>query len=129
MEITKIERDNANQYVKDLNIMASSIDNLVNKLSGGNQQKVSISKWLNAKAEILILDEPTKGIDVGSKNEIYKLIRNLADSGTSIIFISSELPEIVNLSDRVFIFKEGKIVKEFLDLSNITDHDILKYAI
>lgn len=125
----KTEKENAKKYVDSLNIRTSSIDDLVDKLSGGNQQKVSISKWLNAKAEILILDEPTKGVDVGSKNEIYKLIREIADSGNSIIFISSELPEIINLSDRVFVFKEGKIVKEFLDIRDITEHDILQYAI
>lgn len=125
----KTEKNNAKKFVDSLNIRTSSIDVFVDKLSGGNQQKVSISKWLNAKAEILILDEPTKGVDVGSKNEIYKLIRELADSGKSIIFISSELPEIINLSDRILIFKEGKIVKEFLDLRNVMEHDILKHAI
>lgn len=125
----KTEKDNAQRYVDNLNIRTASIDVLINKLSGGNQQKVSISKWLNARSEILILDEPTKGVDVGSKNEIYKLIRELADLGTSIIFISSELPEIINLSDRILVFKEGRIVMEFSDIGNVTEHDILKYAI
>jgi len=77
----------------------------------------------------LIFDEPSRGIDVGSKNEVYKLIRSLADSGKSIIFISSELVEIINLSDRVIVFKDGKIVKELENHRDLQEYDVFKYAI
>ncbi len=117
------------KFVNELNIKTPSIYTIVDSLSGGNKQKVSIGKWLNANAQILIFDEPTKGIDVGSKNEIYKLIRTLADAGKSIIFISSELPEIVNLCDRILVFREGKIQKELINSEKITEHDVFKYAI
>jgi len=123
------EKNNAIKYIKDLSVKTPSIYTNIDSLSGGNKQKVSIAKWLNANSEILIFDEPTKGIDVGSKNEIYGLIRNLADSGKSIIFISSELPEILNLSDRIMIFREGKIVKELKNEMELKEYDIFKYAI
>ncbi|MHB8279270.1 MAG: sugar ABC transporter ATP-binding protein [Candidatus Humimicrobiaceae bacterium] len=123
------EKDNTEKFVKDLTIKTPSINTIVDSLSGGNKQKVSIAKWLNANSEILIFDEPTKGIDVGSKNDIYKLIRNLADSGNSIIFISSELPEILNLSDRILVFKDGKITNELINSEEVKEYDILKYAI
>ncbi len=122
-------KQNSLKIVRDLNIKTPTIYTIVDSLSGGNKQKVSIGKWINANAEILIFDEPTKGIDVGSKNEIYKLIRVLADSGKSIIFISSELPEIINLSDRIIVFREGKIIKELKNDVSTTEHNVFKYAI
>jgi ribose transport system ATP-binding protein len=125
----KAEKDNSLKYIKELSIKTPSIRTAVDSLSGGNKQKVSIAKWLNASSEILIFDEPTKGIDVGSKNEIYKLMRELADLGKSIIFISSELPEILNLSDRILVFKEGKIMKEINNSFDVQEYDIFKYAI
>lgn len=125
----KKEKENSEKYVNELSIKTPSIRTGVDSLSGGNKQKVSIAKWLNANSEILIFDEPTKGIDVGSKNEIYKLMRVLADLGKSIIFISSELPEILNLSDRVLVFKEGRIMKEINNGFDIQEYDIFKYAI
>lgn len=127
--LRKTEKDNSEKYINELSIKTPSIRTVVDSLSGGNKQKVSIAKWLNANSEILIFDEPTKGIDVGSKNEIYKLMRELADLGKSIIFISSELPEILNLSDRILVFKEGKIMKEINNSFNIQEYDIFKYAI
>ncbi len=122
-------KKNSLKIVKDLNIKTPSIYTIVDSLSGGNKQKVSIGKWINADSQILIFDEPTKGIDVGSKNEIYKLIRELANAGKSIIFISSELPEIVNLSDRILVFRDGKITKELINNEKVTEHDVFKYAI
>jgi len=89
----------ASQYVEKLNIRTPSIRQLVRNLSGGNQQKVVIAKWLIRNSDILIFDEPTRGIDVGAKSEIYKLIRELVDEGKSIIVISSELPEVLRLAD------------------------------
>ncbi|MCL5986398.1 MAG: sugar ABC transporter ATP-binding protein [Actinobacteria bacterium] len=123
------EKNKTEKFVKDLTIKTPSINTIVDSLSGGNKQKVSIAKWLNANSEVLVFDEPTKGIDVGSKNEIYKLIRDLADSGKSIIFVSSELPEILNLSDRILVFKDGKVTKELINSEEIKEYDILKYAI
>ena len=93
----------AKQYVEDLAIKCSSVKQVAKTLSGGNQQKVVIAKWLHAKSDILIFDEPTKGIDVGAKNEIYKLMNALAVEGKSIIMISSEMEEVLRLSDRIIV--------------------------
>jgi ribose transport system ATP-binding protein len=123
------ENNNTKKFVNALSIKTPKLSTVVETLSGGNRQKVSIAKWLNADSDILIFDEPTVGVDVGSKNEIYKLIRNLADTGKSIIFISSELPEIINLSDRILVFREGEIVKEIENNINLEEYDVFKYAI
>jgi len=100
-------------FSQKLSIKAYSSMQLVSKLSGGNQQKVVIAKWLAANPKILILDEPTRGIDVGAKAEIYALIDQLANQGIAIILISSELPEILGMSDRIIVLREGKQVSEF----------------
>jgi putative multiple sugar transport system ATP-binding protein len=100
------------QYRDQLNIKCSSIRQLALNLSGGNQQKVVLSKWLFANPDILILDEPTRGIDVGAKYEIYTIINRLASEGKGIIFISSELPEILGICDRIYVMRDGKIVGE-----------------
>ena len=89
----------------------SGTKQLCQYLSGGNQQKVVISKWLATHAKVLILDEPTRGIDVGAKAEIYKLMKELADDGISIIMVASELPEIINMSSRIAIMHEGSLIK------------------
>jgi putative multiple sugar transport system ATP-binding protein len=102
----------AEDFRKRLNIKSSSIYQKAGNLSGGNQQKVVLSKWIFTDPEVLILDEPTRGIDVGAKYEIYNIIDKLADEGKSIIFISSELPEILGICDRVYVMNEGKIVGE-----------------
>jgi ribose transport system ATP-binding protein len=99
---------NAEEYVKKLKIKTSGIGQSVNNLSGGNQQKVVIAKWLLTGANILVADEPTIGVDVGSRNEIYKLMENLTGNGVSIILISSYLPEVMGLSDRIMVMHEGK---------------------
>jgi putative multiple sugar transport system ATP-binding protein len=100
------------EYRDQLNIKCSSIRQLALNLSGGNQQKVVLSKWLFANPDILILDEPTRGIDVGAKYEIYTIINRLASEGKGIIFISSELPEILGICDRIYVMRDGKIVGE-----------------
>ena len=100
------------EYRDKLNIKCSSIRQLALNLSGGNQQKVVLSKWLFANPDILILDEPTRGIDVGAKYEIYTIINRLASEGKGIIFISSELPEILGICDRIYVMRDGKIVGE-----------------
>ena len=104
----KKERKVTEDYVKSLATKTPSVDQLVVNLSGGNQQKVVIAKWLVRDCDILIFDEPTRGIDVGAKNEIYKLMNKLAEEGKSIIMISSEMTEILRMSDRIVIMCEGK---------------------
>lgn len=103
----------AEEYRRKLNIKCSSVLQKTGNLSGGNQQKVLLSKWIFTQSDILILDEPTRGVDVGAKYEIYKIINNLADEGKAIILISSELPEILGMSDRIYVMNEGRIVGEF----------------
>lgn len=107
----KKEKEIVDVYAHKLSIKMSSTRQLCQYLSGGNQQKVVISKWLATHAKVLILDEPTRGIDVGAKSEIYKLMKELADSGISIIMVASELPEIVNMSSRIAVMHEGELVK------------------
>lgn len=114
-------------YRQSLNIKTPSIEQITRNLSGGNQQKVSIGKWLNTKPEVLILDEPTRGIDVGAKFEIYTIINSLIDEGMCIIMISSELPEIISMSDRIYVVAEGEITGE-LDASEATQDKIMEYA-
>lgn len=99
--------------IRDLNVKTPSMMQLAKNLSGGNQQKVLIAKALLTKPDVLILDEPTRGIDVGSKYEIYQLMHQLADEGIGIIMISSELPEVINMSDRIYVMSEGRITGEF----------------
>jgi putative multiple sugar transport system ATP-binding protein len=103
----------ANEYRKALNIRCSGVEQLVVNLSGGNQQKVVLSKWLFTKPELLILDEPTRGIDVGAKYEIYTIIDQLASEGKGILMISSELPELLGMCDRIYVMNEGRFVAEF----------------
>jgi len=103
----------ANDYRGKMKTKCESVEQNVNKLSGGNQQKVLLSKWMFANPDILILDEPTRGIDVGAKYEIYCIINQLAAEGKSVIMISSELPEVLGMSDRIYVLNEGKVVGEF----------------
>lgn len=107
------ERRLAAEMITKLGIRAYSIEQIVNKLSGGNQQKVVVSKWLAREPRILIVDEPTRGIDVGAKAEIHRLISELAQRGLAILMISSELPEVLGMSDRILVMREGKIAAEF----------------
>lgn len=117
----------ANEYKDDLTIKAPSIEQLVGNLSGGNQQKVSLGKWLFTKPNILILDEPTRGIDVGAKYEIYTIMNKLVDEGMSIIMISSELPEILGMSDRIYVVAHGQITGE-IEAIDATQDKIMELA-
>jgi ABC-type sugar transport system ATPase subunit len=99
--------------VKELDIRPPQIERLVRQLSGGNQQKVALAKWLLSQAKVLILDEPTRGVDVGTKVELYHIVADLAERGVGILFISSELPEILGMSDRALVMREGRLVGEF----------------
>ncbi|MBQ6122109.1 MAG: sugar ABC transporter ATP-binding protein, partial [Clostridia bacterium] len=103
----------AEEYRKKLNTKTPSVQQNVGNLSGGNQQKVLLAKWMYADPDILILDEPTRGIDVGAKYEIYCIINDLVAEGKSVIMISSELPEVLGMSDRIYVLNEGRIVGEF----------------
>ena len=108
------ERLLANHSIKQLSIRATGPDQIVNKLSGGNQQKVVVSKWLASDPKLLIMDEPTRGVDVGAKSEIHRLMSQLAaEEGLAILMISSELPEILGMSDRILVMREGRLVGEF----------------
>lgn len=118
---------NCQYYAEEINLNPKNPHYLTSDLSGGNQQKVVLSKWLSSDADILILDEPTKGVDVGAKAEIYRVLEELLAKGKSIIIVSSELPEIIGLCDRVVIMREGKMVAE-LDKSGLNEEAILQYA-
>jgi putative multiple sugar transport system ATP-binding protein len=117
----------ADTYVKSLSIKTPSIEQFVMYLSGGNQQKVSIAKWLFVSPELLILDEPTRGIDVGAKYEIYTLMNKLVSEGMSILMISSELPEVLGMSDRVYVVASGKISGE-LTREEATQERVMELA-
>ena len=115
----------ANEYRASMNIKAPSVLVPTGKLSGGNQQKVVLSKWINADPDVLILDEPTRGIDVGAKYEIYTIINRLAAQGKAIIVISSELPELIGISDRIYALSEGRITGE-LPVEQATPEALIK---
>lgn len=117
----------ANEYKKSLNIKTPTVEQKVLNLSGGNQQKVSVAKWLFVKPDILILDEPTRGIDVGAKFEVYTIMTRLVEEGMSIIMISSELPEVLGMSDRVYIVSSGRISGE-LPIEEATQEKIMHLA-
>lgn len=113
---------------QDLNIVTSGVEKLVGELSGGNQQKVLVGKWLVQGSSLYIFDEPTRGIDVGAKAEIYRLLDKLAGEGAAVLMISSELNEVVGLSDRVYIMRDGEVVKEFQQ-SEISPEALVAYAV
>jgi D-xylose transport system ATP-binding protein len=122
------EKSVCHKYVEEMKIKISSIENRITSLSGGNQQKVIIGRWLMRDPKVLILDEPTRGIDVGAKFEIYNIINQLVDSGVAIIIISSELPEIMGMSDRILVMHNGAIKGELVH-SEATQEKIMNYAI
>ena len=105
-----MERETAAGYRERLRIRAPSVDTLASALSGGNQQKVVLSKWLETRPRVLILDEPTRGIDVGAKVEVHQLVDELVQEGMAIILISSDLPEVMTMSDRILVMREGRQV-------------------
>ena len=109
----KAERRMADEGVARFSVRTSSIEQTAGRLSGGNQQKIVLGKWLANKPKLLILDEPTRGIDVGAKAEIHRLMGELAGQGLAILMISSELPEVLGMSDRVLVMREGRIAAEF----------------
>ena len=127
MVVPAKERNLAEQYIQQLDISTSGIEQEVRRLSGGNQQKALVAKWLAIKPKILIVDEPTRGIDVGAKKEIHYLLRQLAQQGVGVIMISSELPEVLGMSDRILVMHEGKIVAEY-GAAEATEENIIRSA-
>jgi ribose transport system ATP-binding protein len=109
---SKLERETAEKYKEQLLIKTPTLSQLVKNLSGGNQQKVILAKWLAANSELIIFDEPTRGIDVGAKFEIYKLINELVENGKTVLLISSEMEELMGMSDRIVVLAEGCITGE-----------------
>lgn len=123
----KAALENADYFVKKLNIKTPGLNQKMKNLSGGNQQKVIIAKWLTQNARVIVFDEPTRGIDVGAKYEIYNIMNELSDQGIGIIMISSDLPEILGMSDRVMVFKGGKAVAN-IHINDAGSEKIMKYA-
>ncbi|UXN03166.1 MULTISPECIES: sugar ABC transporter ATP-binding protein [unclassified Bartonella] len=121
------EKKVALQEAERLSVKASGLDTVVNTLSGGNQQKIVFAKWLLTHPKVLILDEPTRGVDVGAKFEIYKIIRQLADEGTAILLVSSELPEVLGLADRLIVMTEGCITAT-LNGADMTPQNVMAFA-
>ena len=123
----KRERRRAGEYFQKLNVKAPSLDTPITSLSGGNQQKVILAKWLITQLRVLLLDEPTRGIDVGTKSEIYKLMLELSAKGISIVMISSELPELIAMCDRFVVLGKGRVQK-VLEKKEASEVAILRAA-
>jgi ribose transport system ATP-binding protein len=121
------QRKLARKMVEDLNIRTPGLEQEIRYLSGGNQQKVVIGKWLLAQSRVLIMDEPTRGIDVGAKVEIYELMNELTENGAGILMISSELPEVLGMSDRILVMSGGRITGE-LSVEDATQENVMELA-
>jgi ABC-type sugar transport system ATPase subunit len=117
----------ATDMVRSLGIKTPSVEQQVQNLSGGNQQKVMLAKWLLIKPRVLIVDEPTRGVDVGVKADVHQLLRDLANRGVGIVMVSSELPEVLGMSDRILVMREGKLVGE-LSHAEATEENVMRYA-
>lgn len=124
---SRIEKSVVDQYIKEINIITPSREQLARNLSGGNQQKVVLAKWLCTKADVIIFDEPTRGIDVGAKGEVYAFMNELVKEGKAILMISSELPEIIGMSDRIYVMRNRRIVGE-LKSCEASQERIICYA-
>ncbi|WP_027546499.1 sugar ABC transporter ATP-binding protein [Bradyrhizobium sp. WSM2254] len=125
---TAQETKNARAQREQLKIRAPDVDTTVGSLSGGNQQKVVLAKWLSMRPKVLIFDEPTRGVDVGAKQEIYEMLRRLTDAGVAILMISSDMEEVIGVSDRIAVMHEGAI-SGFLDRSQFSEHNVLQLAV
>ena len=116
-------------HIDRLQVKISTRHQQAQTLSGGNQQKVVLAKWLERNAEVIIFDEPTRGIDVGAKYEIYQLLNHLADQGKAILMITSELPEALGMADRILVMREGRINGEIREVSAATQEQIMELAV
>ena len=123
----KLEKKIVTKAIDYLGIKVSNYNNVITSLSGGNQQKVVIAKSLETEPRLLMLDEPTRGIDIGAKQEIFYIMKKLADKGLSIIFVSSEIKEVLAVADRVIVLAKGKINKELMG-GEITEDNLVKYS-
>ena len=121
-------REATTRIVKDFDVRTPSIDTSARALSGGNQQKLVLAKWLQRNCEVIVIDEPTRGIDVGAKYEIYLLINELAAAGKAIVMISSELPEVLGIADRVLVMRQGRVSGEIDDPQNATQEQVMELA-
>jgi len=131
MLVHRRERKGFQHYCETLNIRISDLQQRAETLSGGNQQKVVLAKWLQSTAEVIIFDEPTRGIDVGARYEIYQLLNELSEQGKAIIMISSDLPEVLAMSDRIVVMREGQVTGILDNKSSqqkVTPEDIMRYA-
>jgi ABC-type sugar transport system ATPase subunit len=124
----RTEADRFAGHVDRLGIKLSGPDQLAGQLSGGNQQKLLIARWLERDARVVVFDEPTRGIDVGAKYDIYRLIGDLAACGKAVVMISSELPEVLGVADRILVMHEGRIAGEITDSATATQADVLALA-
>ena len=122
------EQENARQRTAQLRVRTPSVNQLIRNLSGGNQQKVILGRWLSEKVKVVLFDEPTRGIDVGAKSEIYAIMRNLAQQGVCVIVVSSELPEVLGVSDRIAVMRQGKIAA-VLNRDEAGEATLLKLAL
>jgi ABC-type sugar transport system ATPase subunit len=123
------ERDEFQQFIERLRLRLVDPQQKAGQLSGGNQQKLVLAKWLARRCEVLIFDEPTRGIDVGAKFEIYKLMNELADQGKALLLISSELPEVLGMADRILVMHDGRVTGEITNVRAATQQQILELAV
>ncbi len=123
------ERNRLNRFIDSLQLRVSHVDQYARDLSGGNQQKVVLAKWLERNCEVLLFDEPTRGIDIGAKYEIYLLINELAAQGKAIVMVSSELPEVLGMADRIIVMHDGRVCGEISDVEHATQEDIMRLAV
>ncbi len=121
------ELDTTNNYIRDLHIQPPQPHKIVGRLSGGNQQKVVLARWLHARTKVFLLDEPTRGVDVAARSEIYRAINELAERGAAIVMVSSDLPELLGMADRILVMRRGRLVAE-LDAHSTSQEEILKFA-
>ena len=123
----RLETETVRKYFDRMDVKAPSIETLIQSLSGGNQQKVILAKWLMREPDVLIMDEPTRGIDVGNKFSIYELMQDIAREGRAIVIVSSELPELIGMCDRIYVMNQGTLTGE-LDRSEFDQEVIMRYA-
>jgi ribose transport system ATP-binding protein len=123
------EKKYVDKQIADLSIKCSDRDQAVQQLSGGNKQKVVFGKWIGRGSDILILDCPTRGVDIGVKRDMYRLMSDMKKQGKAILIISEELPELIGMSDRLIIMKDGRITKEFTRSESLSDADVINYMI
>ena len=128
LQLIKIKKKISNQYIDKFEVKTPSSERLITLLSGGNQQKILLSRWLIRNLKIIILDEPTRGVDIGAKTEILRLINDLAKDGLSVILMTSEMNDLLTLSDRIIVMAGGKISKEF-DRNKVTQEEIFKASV